>query len=425
VLTEEENERLTRVGAGTPMGELFRRYWIPAILSSEVPDVDGAPVRVRLLGEDLIAFRATDGQVGLVSAYCPHRRAPMFFGRNEECGLRCVYHGWKFDVSGNCVDMPSEPPDSLFKTKVKIEAYPTWEGGGIIWTCMGSPENAPPPPDHELVRTPETHRFVSKTFEECNFLQAAEGGIDPTHATILHNMEIGDRTFLKNFYTLTAQIDIEETDYGFRYAGIRKWDEQQQWVRGYHYIMPSYHMRGVVEGFWAREDWCPTINGHIWAPIDDTQTWVFNFMYSHDPVRPITPEIAEQSEARGGRGAGYIGPNAVPLRNRSNDYMIDRALQKKSSFTGIKGINTQDFAIQEGMGGGSINDRTKEHLGGTDRAITFFRKMLVDELKRIDAGERPRGTDPATYRNVRAVDRRIPLGAEWREALKDDFVARF
>src|SRR5579885_640302 len=208
MLTREENERLTRVGPGTPMGELFRRYWIPAVLASDLPEADGAPIRVRLLGEDLIAFRDTEGVAGLVGAYCPHRRAPLFFGRNEECGLRCVYHGWKFDRNGRCVDMPSEPPDSLFKTKVRLEAYPTWEGGGIVWTYMGPLDLQPPPPDPELVRAPQTHRYVSKTFEDCNFLQAVEGGIDQTHATILHNMEIGDLSFLRNFKALTAEIDL-------------------------------------------------------------------------------------------------------------------------------------------------------------------------------------------------------------------------
>jgi phenylpropionate dioxygenase-like ring-hydroxylating dioxygenase large terminal subunit len=188
MLSQQDNERLTRVGPGTPMGNLFRRYWIPALLSEELLEADGPPVRVRLLGEDLVAFRDTEGVVGIVAAYCPHRRAPMFFGRNEECGLRCVYHGWKFDRNGACVDMPSEPPDSLFKTKVTIDAYPTWEGGGMVWIYMGPLELKPAPPDHELVRAPANHRHVSKLFEDCNYLQALEGGIDPTHATILHNV---------------------------------------------------------------------------------------------------------------------------------------------------------------------------------------------------------------------------------------------
>src|SRR5579875_720451 len=177
MLTPQENERLTRVGPGTPMGNVFRRYWLPAALSSELPEPDCPPVRVRILGEDLVAFRDTEGKVGLVSAYCPHRRAPMFFGRNEECGLRCVYHGWKFDRTGTCVDMPSEPPDSLFKTKVTIKSYPTWEGGDLIWTYMGPPAEQPPVPDYEYVRAPKTHRFVSKTLQRCNYLAALDGGV--------------------------------------------------------------------------------------------------------------------------------------------------------------------------------------------------------------------------------------------------------
>jgi len=176
MLTAEQNALLTEVGPSTPLGRTFRRYWLPALLSEELLEPDGPPRRVRILGEDLIAFRDGDGVVGIVGAYCPHRRAPMFFGRNEEHGLRCVYHGWKFDRSGSCVDMPSEPADSLFKTKVGIDAYPAWEGGGMIWIYMGPAEKMPAYPDYEVVRAPETHRFVSKTFQECNYLQALEGG---------------------------------------------------------------------------------------------------------------------------------------------------------------------------------------------------------------------------------------------------------
>src|ERR1700735_5213251 len=166
MLPPEETERLTRIGPGTPMGALFRRYWLPIAVSEELPERDGAPIRVRILGEDLVALRDSDGNVGLVDALCPHRRAPMFFGRNEECGLRCVYHGWKFDRDGTCVDMPSEPPDSLFKTKGRIASSPPWEGGAMIWASLGPPEHRPAPPDHELVRTTPGHRYVSKSYQE-------------------------------------------------------------------------------------------------------------------------------------------------------------------------------------------------------------------------------------------------------------------
>jgi phthalate 4,5-dioxygenase len=421
MLSQQDNERLTRVGADTPMGKLFRRYWIPALLAEELPEPDGAPVRVRLLGEDLVAFRDTEGKIGLVGAYCPHRRAPLFFGRNEECGIRCVYHGWKFDREGNCVDMPSEPPDSLFKTKVTVDAYPTWEGGGMVWTYMGPRELRPPPPDHELVRAPEKHRHVAKAFENCNYLQALEGGIDPTHATILHNVKIGDRSFLNKYDELVAALDIETTDYGFTYAGIRAHDDFD-WIRVYHWIMPNYHMRGSIAGLFNKPGQIPTINGHIWVPIDDYQTWVFSFTYSADPAQPISLDHVLEQETRLGRGTN-MGPGYMPVRNRSNDYMIDRHLQKTESMTGIAGVNTQDFALQEGMG--SIVDRTKEHVGTTDRAIILLRKVLLDTLSAMENGQTIRAADPSSYRNLRAVDRTIPKGTEWKVVCEQDFVAKF
>ncbi|MGH7091287.1 MAG: Rieske 2Fe-2S domain-containing protein, partial [Stellaceae bacterium] len=181
MITREQNERLVRVGRGTPCGELFRRYWQPACISTELPEPDCAPVRVRLLGENLVAFRDTSGKLGLIDAYCPHRRAPLFFGRNEEHGLRCVYHGWKFAVRGHCVDLPSEPQGSPMQAEVRAKCYPTHEQAGIVWAYLG-PENAmPAPPDYEWMRAPDTHRYVSKTYEQCNYLQALEGGLDTAH----------------------------------------------------------------------------------------------------------------------------------------------------------------------------------------------------------------------------------------------------
>ena len=421
MLSQKDNDRLTQVGAGTPMGKLFRRYWFPALLSEELQEPDGPPVRVRLLGEDLVAFRDTNGDIGIVDAYCPHRRAPMFFGRNEECGLRCVYHGWKFDKNGTCVDMPSEPPDSLFKTKVTITAYPAWEGGGMIWIYMGPRELQPPPPDHELVRAPANHRYVSKMFEDCNYLQALEGGIDPTHATILHNVKLGDRSFLNKFDELVAQLDIETTGYGFTYAGIRAHPEFD-WIRQYHLILPSYHMRGSVAGLFNKPGQIPTINGHIWVPIDDYHSWVFSFTYSADPAQPISKEHVEEHETRLGRGSN-TGPGYMPVRNRANDYLIDRQLQKTETMTGIYGVNTQDYALQEGMG--PIVDRTQEHVGTTDRAIILLRKVLLDAIATNESGGTPPAVDPATYRGVRAVDRTIPKGTDWRVECEPDAVAVF
>jgi phthalate 4,5-dioxygenase oxygenase subunit len=419
MLTTAQSERLTRVGRGTPMGETFRRYWLPALMSSELAENDGPPLRVRLLGEDLIAFRDAGGNVGLVSAFCPHRRAPMFFGRNEEGGLRCVYHGWKFDRTGACLDMPSEPPDSLFKTKVCIEAYPTWEGGGLVWTYLGPAASAPLPPAYELVRAPASQRFVSKAFETCNYLQALEGGLDNTHATILHR-ESSDLAFLREFQRIVPQIRIHKTDYGYMFSGIRTLDGQQ-WVRVSQYLMPSYQMRGTIQPVFLLEGHAPTMDGHIWVPIDDETTWVYNFTYAYDPQTPLVLRHALEIEDSQGRGEGELDAAFRPIRNRSNDYLIDRRLQKTASFTGIKGINTQDFALQEGMG---VVDRTKEHLSAIDQPIIVMRQLMLEATHEVAAGRVPRGADPATHR-VRALDHLVAPGVDWEAALGEQLQARY
>jgi len=422
MLTPEENARLTRVGPGTPMGTLMRRYWQPALLSEELAEADGAPVRVRLLGEDLVAFRDTEGNVGLVDAFCPHRRAPMFFGRNEECGLRCVYHGWKFDKDGTCVDMPSEPPDSLFKTKVRIGAYPTHEAGDMIWAYLGPPESQPPAPDYELLRAPKTHRHVSKTFEHANWLQALEGGIDTSHSSFAHNNDIQNKRLLRNADT-APRLEVEKTAYGFRYAGIRSRDEED-YVRVYHYVMPAQQLRVGVTDWGGGKKAVPALHGHVWVPIDDEHTWTFNWIYAYDPAIPIDRDYALAYETHSGRGPAEYIPGTYHLKlNRENDYLIDRELQRTKTFTGITGVNTQDFALQEGMG--PICDRSGEHLGTSDRAIIAARQLLIEALDAIDRGEAPRGTNPGDYSNVRPVDLEIPRGSRWQQALERELIARF
>src|SRR6266404_8416636 len=188
MLSKEENELITRTGPATPMGNAMRRYWVPACLSSEIGEPDGAPVRVKLMGEELVAFRDTKGHIGLVEEYCPHRRVSLYFGRNEECGLRCVYHGWKFDVTGACVDQLNEPEEHQFKHKVRLVAYPTCELGGIVWAYLGPAEKMPPLPKFAWTQVPEGRRHVTKVIEGCNYLQALEGGIDTSHAPILHRL---------------------------------------------------------------------------------------------------------------------------------------------------------------------------------------------------------------------------------------------
>ncbi len=424
MLRPEENERLVRVGPGTPAGELFRRYWQPAALSRELPERDGAPVRVRLLGEDLVAFRDSAGRVGLIDAYCRHRRAPLFFGRNEECGLRCVYHGWKFDADGKCVDMPSEPADSPLKEGAAIKAYPTVERGGIVWAYLGPPAQRPPEPDYEWTRAPETHRCVSKSLQASNYLQGLEGGLDTAHVSFLHNNRLGDRT---NYFVRDGapRIEVYETPYGYNYVSHRKFDGEKNFVRLYQYIMPFQQMRpNIVFSNVANNTKVPRYDGHIWAPVDDETTYVYNWMCGSDETCALDPDYVETIEAGYGRGHEDYIPGTFRLKaNLGNDYFIDRAAQKTATFTGIRGINTQDMALQEGMG--AMVDRGKEYLGTSDRAIVVMRRLLLEATHAVERGEAPRGSDAAHYRCVRPYDAVLPAASDWRAYFADTARARW
>jgi len=296
----EDNERLTRVGPGTPGGEMLRRYWHPVLLASELPAPDSAPIRVRVLGEDLIAFRDSDGKVGLVDAYCAHRRAPLFFGRNEDCGIRCVYHGWKFDRQGNCVDMPSEPEGTPLISKVKLKAYATHEAGGLVWAYLGPQGAAPPPPDYEWLRAPVTHRFVSKTYQASNYLQGLEGGLDTAHVGFLHSDDRNPVTRLASV-DRSPRLQVETTTYGFYYVSLRRMPPDKNYTRIYQYIMPAQQMRPSVIAAYGQKQDVPTIDGHIWVPIDDVSCYVYNFIYSYDNAIPLSEDFVREEEAFFGR----------------------------------------------------------------------------------------------------------------------------
>jgi len=422
MLPREENQVLTQVGRGTPMGEVMRRYWMPALLSSDLPTPDCPPVRVKLLGEELVAFRDSNGRIGLLDEFCPHRLASLFLGRNEECGLRCVYHGWKFDVAGACVDMPNEPGDSNFKEKIHTTAYPIIEQGGVIWAYMGPADKRPESPGMEWSRAPESHRFVSKTHEFANFAQAVEGGIDTVHSSFLHNNDMSNERHFKRIDT-APKLDVERTSYGFRYAGIRNLGEIGNYVRIYQFVLPFHQFRShqVDFGGSGKREAMPIIQGHMWVPMDDENTMVFNWMLSVDEDKPLTPEFILKRETSAGRGPN--GEGTTRHQTRANDWLIDRELQRNKTFTGIRGLNTQDLAVQESMG--PIIDRSREHLGTTDKAIIQFRRCLLDAARDLQNGIDPPGADSKAYRNLRATDVTIGKDLRWQEAAKDKLVARW
>jgi len=294
MLTQEHNVLLTRVGPGTPMGDLMRRYWIPALLSWELAEPDCPPVIVKLLGEELVAFRQTDGTVGIVGARCAHRRAHLFWGRNEENGIRCVYHGWKYDCEGRCVDMPSEPEESNFKDKVRIPAYPTHEVGGVVWAYMGPPEKKPAPPLFEWTQVPATHRGMSRVWQQCNWLQALEGGIDSVHTSFLHTAVSPGRSVQRS---RSAVVEVVPANHGSTYTVMRELQEGLRSVNAYHWVMPWHQIRnGGEEGS----------NGHMWVPIDDENTMVYNLHWTWGD-EPLMRRLGEAEEVRR-NGALCISP---------------------------------------------------------------------------------------------------------------------
>jgi len=426
MLKREDNELITRVGPGTPMGATLRRYWMPALLSSEVSHPDSDPVRVRILGENLIAFRDTNGSVGLIQNNCPHRGASLFFGRNEEAGIRCVYHGWKFDVTGQCVDMPNEPTqkrgapaESDFKHKVRAVAYPTAEKAGVVWTYLGPREKQPPVPDLEWMRAPAGQCWISKTFENCNYLQAMEGGLDTSHSSFLHRDLTAEGLANPRARSTAPRLEILNTDYGYMYASIRHLPEDKQnFVRVYHYVMPFYQLRA---GGSPRT--LGNTDGHMWVPSDDTSCWTYNFHFSHD--KPQAYAEWQYYEHRMGRGlAEDFIPGTFKLKaNASNDYGLSRERQRTVNYTGIEGTNTQDFAVQESMG--PIYDRTQEHLGSADTAIIQMRRLLLEAVRDVAEGRDPVGSQ-GQGSSVRPAQMYLPDNARWSETqLKDALVAQY
>jgi phenylpropionate dioxygenase-like ring-hydroxylating dioxygenase large terminal subunit len=411
MLTTEDNEILTRVGPGTLMGNLLRRYWTPALLSTEVPAPDSPPVRVRLLGEDLVAFRDTNGTVGLLAQNCPHRGASLFFGRNEECGLRCVYHGWKFDVDGSCVDMPSEPAESNFKSKVRATAYPTHESGGVIWAYLGPQETQPGFRDFGSEDLPREEWRASKVLGTCNWLQGLEGNVDTAHIGFLHrsfaNLRAPYNAEEDRPGTLSTQLsyliwghdpaprlEVEPTWYGFRYAGLRRTPNGHTHARVTDFIMPYLTYIATIP---FGGTMCI-----LMVPRDDESHWRWHVL-----MKPLHPSAQRLGSSRMG---GIIERSQWA----ANDYLIDREAQRTESYSGIAGgALPQDQAMTESMG--AIYDRTKEHLGTTDRAIIHMRRLLINSAKDLARGIEPIGVDASLpYKTIRSAEKILAAGEDWR-----------
>jgi len=404
----EDYNVLTRVGLGTPMGNLIRRYWIPSVMSEQIAQPGGAPVRVRLLGEDLVAYRDPDGQVGLIGEFCPHRHASLAYAQNERGGLRCLYHGWKMSCAGAVLETPAEPPESLLRTRVRHTAYPAREAGGIIWTYMGPAEKQPPFPHFPWFDLPASRVLVVKIFEDLNYLQGVEGDLDPVHVNYLHGTaEIkpdllwqgtGWNTILQAYFDGAPKITCEETPYGFRTVTVRKTpDPKISYVRINETCAPfhTYVASGPNETRLFR----------TWHIADDVSCYTFYVHFDYN--NPINAEEFY-------RQFGYrtSPPDYRIPYNRGNMHGQSRE-RMSTSASGIEGIFIQDLAIQESIGS---YDRNTEHLGASDRAVIFNRRMLLRMIEANERGEALPALDPALDFQQRGIACNMPVDRHWNEA---------
>jgi len=402
MLPKEQNELLTRTGPGTPMGQLIRRYWIPALLSEEIPEPDCPPVRVRMLGEELVAFRDSQGRIGLLGEHCAHRGSSLFYGRNEECGLRCIYHGWKYDVDGNVLETPAEPGDSDFKKKLHHTAYPTNEAGGVIYAYLGPRDKMPLFPNYEWTQVPSNQTYGTKALLECNYLQGLEGECDSSHLSFLHRAF--DRVPNQILYQAdtSPQYETEETDFGVRLVATRKSEDNQQYVRVSSFVMPVFgcvpagRPTGELDGFEI----------HTYVPVDDTHTWRYDLGFRRS--RPVREEEVHRRK--------QIGPDYVRIRNARNDYLQDRQAQKTVSYTGIEDFLNHDACVTESMG--AIFDRSREHLGASDKAVIAVRKCLLGTVKALQEGQEPPHIvrDPRRnwFPHIDCFAHLLPTDVHWR-----------
>ena len=412
MLPREENDLITLVGPGTPLNTVMRSYWLPALLSQEIPEPDCAPVRVRLLGEDLVAFRDSEGGVGLLGEHCPHRGTSLFFGRNEECGLRCIYHGWKMDVSGNVLDTPAEPAGSTLKDKVRHTAYPCHEAAGIVFAYMGPKDRVPLFPDYEWTRVPLDYLYVTKSLQDCSYLQGLEGECDSSHLSYLHRAFSdakrggGD----PDMYGKDGSPELTgvETDYGVRMISCRNPGDGTTYLRVSNFVLPCYGfvptggLKGNPEGY--------TIHAHV--PVDDEHSLRFNVFFRRN--RPVTAAEKRLDEE--------FKPDHTKARNIRNNYLIDREEQRRETFIGVgKSFVIHDSCATETMG--PRYDRSKEHLGVGDITVIALRKRLLKVVRGLDRGEEPphliRSAEQNDQRQVACIVSKIPATKDPKQFISE------
>ena len=403
MLSNEDNELITRTNPGTPMGDLIRRYWVPALLSEEIPAPDCPPARVKLLSEDLVAFRDTQGRIGLIAEHCAHRGTSLFFGRNEECGLRCVYHGWKYDIVGNVVDTPAEPAGSDFRKKLRHTAYPIHEANGIIYAYLGPPEMIPLFPAYEWTQVPLEFTYVTKCLLECNYLQGLEGECDSSHLSFLHRSFTNERNQALYKSDTAPFYETEETDFGVRLIATRNAADNQHYVRFSAFVMPVYgcvpagRPTNELEGFEI----------HTYVPADDMHCWRYDIGFRRD--RAVRDDEVHRRK--------QIKPDYTRIRNARNNYLQDRQMQKAVNFTGIEDFLNHDACATESMG--VIFDRSKEHLGVSDKAVIAVRKFLLAAVRELREGKEPPHVMRAAERNwfphVDCFAYLLPRHVAWRQ----------
>lgn len=407
MLSRAENELLTRVEGEAPMGQMLRRYWVPALPSEDLV-ADGAPHRVRLFGERLVAFRDSNGRVGVMDENCPHRGASLALAVNADCGLRCLYHGWKMDVAGRILDTPSEPEDSTFKDRIRHTAYETREAGGVIWVYLGSANATPGFPAFEWTALPAENVLVMYVRQHCNWVQALEGVIDSAHINFLH-ADFAARTLRNMSGDGRPQLEIQNTAYGFRYAAIRRPldddPERFRHVRVSLFVAPCYGFTPMRDGVGFMQ---------AFVPLDDVTTGFYFVVFSLDG--PLDAARRDGFQRQFGLEPGVdLGPDHEKVRSAANNWLQDReAMQRGDTFAGFGGKTTmEDMAVQESMG--PIYDRTREHVGTSDMAVIRMRRLMLDSVRRFQDGGVPLGLDGRVpYEKLRSVQAVIPLEQSWR-----------